>query len=336
VVASTRALRWVGGFGLSLLGLGCAHGSAASGAAPAGAPNDPTQQELARLRHDDAALRRQVKLLEERLGLMERRLQGGGAPEVPVVSLRPAAAGTRQDLSEPSAPSPIRGATPRTRAPSISLANVPHSAPDADELAGLWMGDTADVQEPAVITDDAAYGGGTTTEAEPEPAPPAASGDDRPSFRLVGSRLVSLTQERAPTRPDRPERRTKRGRDALADYEAAMTTYRSGEVVEAEQLFDAFARAYPRHDYADNALYWKGEAAYDQHHYADALAAFTAVVERYGGGNKAPDALLKIGLSYDRLGDRANARDVLTQLIAAYPQAQASDIARAKLVEFKD
>jgi TolA-binding protein len=57
------------------------------------------------------------------------------------------------------------------------------------------------------------------------------------------------------------------------------------------------------------------------------------VVERYGGGNKAPDALLKIGLCYGRLGDLANARDVLEQLIAAYPSAHASGIARDKLSE---
>jgi TolA-binding protein len=80
-------------------------------------------------------------------------------------------------------------------------------------------------------------------------------------------------------------------------------------------------------------LYWKGEAAYDQHHYADALASFTEVVERYGGGNKAPDALLKIGLCYDKLGDLANARDVLTQLVAAYPSERASDIARVRISE---
>ena len=83
------------------------------------------------------------------------------------------------------------------------------------------------------------------------------------------------------------------------------------------------------------ALYWKGEAAYDQHHYSDALAAFTEVVERYGGGNKAPDALLKIGLCYQNLGDVENARDVMTQLIGAYPAARASDIARARLAELE-
>ena len=105
------------------------------------------------------------------------------------------------------------------------------------------------------------------------------------------------------------------------------------EVEVSDDDLEAIAREHPRHDYADNALYWKGEAAYDQRNFSGALAAFTAVVERYGGGNKAPDALLKIGLCYHNLGDAANARDVLTELIAAYPGARASDIARVKLAE---
>jgi tol-pal system protein YbgF len=115
-----------------------------------------------------------------------------------------------------------------------------------------------------------------------------------------------------------------------------MGVYRGGQLRAAEIAFDHFARSYPKHDYADNALYWKGEAAYDQAHYADALAAFTEVVKRYGGGNKAPDALLKIGLCYGRLGDPANAKDVLARLVAAYPDANATRIAREKLAELED
>ena len=80
----------------------------------------------------------------------------------------------------------------------------------------------------------------------------------------------------------------------------------------------AFVAEHPRSDLADNAMYWRGEAYYDQGHYSDALATFTAVIEQYAGGNKASDALLKVGLCYAQLGDLDNARDVLNRLIAAY------------------
>ena len=122
----------------------------------------------------------------------------------------------------------------------------------------------------------------------------------------------------------------------LAEYEAAMGVYKAGRFKEAEIAFGGIVRNNADHDYADNALYWQGEAAYDQQHYADALTAFTAVVERYGGGNKAPDALLKIGLCYGKLGDHENARDVLTQLVAAYPRARATKIAKKRLADFSE
>ena len=142
------------------------------------------------------------------------------------------------------------------------------------------------------------------------------------------TRFVPTDEQRA----KHPQSRRGR-RKVIARYDDAMARLKSGDPAGAELEFEAIAREHPRHDYADNALYWKGEAAYDQRNFSGALAAFTAVVERYGGGNKAPDALLKIGLCYHNLGDAANARDVLTELIAAYPGARASDIARVKLAE---
>lgn len=226
--------------------------------------------------------------------------------ELPVVHLEPQGPPA---ASEPP-PEPARR-TGRT-SKSITL-RTPTPDPDADDQ-GMW-------------TDHAGFA------ATPESQPPPA-GDDSPSYRLVGSRLVELTKENAPTRPDRPGRGRK-AQTIVDEYENALAVYRAGEYVDAQARFEAFARAHPKHDYADNALYWKGEAAYDQQHYGDALAAFTEVVERYGGGNKAPDALLKIGLCYQKLGDQDNAKDVLSQLIVAYPGARASNIARTRLAEIE-
>jgi tol-pal system protein YbgF len=182
---------------------------------------------------------------------------------------------------------------------------------------------------------------------------PGDSGQDeeRRTFKLVGSQLVEATKRKRPPRktskkPSSKKKKTspkahskKRGRttkvsrDPATEYQAARSLYTSGKFIEAEQAFERFARAHPGHEYADNALYWKGEAAYDQRHFSDALAAFTEVIERYGGGNKASDALLKIGLCYGKIGDTANAKDVLEQLVLAYPNARASSIANKKLAE---
>ncbi len=320
---------------LSLTSAACAHSRAP---VESEAIDADRQTEVAQLRRENAALRTRVQNLEERVRMLE---QGGslawgesegegewssasmevptdtgeveevGPRKLPVVKLQPKNGGKISAGPAKGAPPPVEVSVRPSG--SISLSNVPNSgAPEYDEAidaygddSGTWNGESY----------DADAGTGETA-----------------SYRLVGSKLVEATQRKPATVTGKKDRDS----GVAGDYERAMDTYRAGKYADAEAAFEEIVRDHPNHDYADNALYWQGEAAYDQAHYADALEAFTAVVERYGGGGKAPDALLKIGLCYGRLGDTANARDVLTQLVAAYPRSEASKIAKRKLAELED
>lgn len=293
---------------VALASAGCAH-AATRPHPPASA--DDGDDPLVVLQEDNARLRRKLADLEDRVIRLERSADRDDAlpdRDLPVVRLRPPAADAEPEAEAPRPRTQSRALVPSSRSSAARrLADVPDSgAPsEADDDGGLDVG------------------------------PIAASSDERgKSYRLVGNHLVEMTKAKAPKRPDRPARDAA-GNALVAEYETAMALYKAGEIAGAERAFDLFASAHPKHDFADNALYWKGESAYDQGHFDDALTAFTTVVERYGGGNKAPDALLKIGLCYGKLGDVANARDVLTELVAAYPDARASDIARARLVELE-
>ena len=55
------------------------------------------------------------------------------------------------------------------------------------------------------------------------------------------------------------------------------------------------------------------------------------VPELYPGGNKVPDALLKLGLCYQGLNNPKGAEKTLRQLVDAYPQSTAAQIGRQKL-----
>lgn len=256
---------------------------------------------MIQIRRDNAALRRRVQMLEDRVLYLEGRGEGRSP-------------GSRAALDEVAAAATGEHTLPDGRSlPVVRLAPPPGRTAREPEPSRE--------PEPDAEGEDGGYVPGATSEAAR-------------SYRLEGSRLVDLTVQAGPAAPDRPDRSAK-GQAIIDEYEAAMAIYKSGHPDRAEAAFAEFAQRHPAHDYADNALYWKGEAAYDQDHFADALAAFTEVVERYGGGNKAPDALLKIGLCYRQLGDIANARDVLGELVAAYPGERASDIARVKLSELE-
>ena len=75
--------------------------------------------------------------------------------------------------------------------------------------------------------------------------------------------------------------------DAPAEYRAAVDLVRKGgKYEESIAALRAFLEHFPRHDYADNAQYWLGEAFYAQKDYAHALIEFRATIETYPRGNE--------------------------------------------------
>ncbi|NVB40398.1 tol-pal system protein YbgF [Pseudenhygromyxa sp. WMMC2535] len=326
---------------LALAGLGCAHEPVESET-----PSAEASAEIDALRRENASLRTRIQNLEEELRLLEREddwavaTRRGGEP----ISLSAEAGEVewdqqgweQQDTSEGPKELPVIKLTPKERSIESRPAAAPEPPPTSAHMgrrASVSLSTVPNSGAPDYGRDDPALGDYVDARGDAG-APSEAADGETASYRLVGSKLVQATKES----PRQATAKGSRGRGGpvVREYEAAMSIYRDGRYADAEQAFEAIVTAHPDHDYADNALYWQGEAAYDQAHYADALAAFTAVVERYGGGNKAPDALLKIGLCYGRLGDAANARDVLTQLVAAYPRSNASKIAKRKLAELDD
>ncbi len=120
-----------------------------------------------------------------------------------------------------------------------------------------------------------------------------------------------------------------------AVHEKAYEAYSKHRFDEAMALFKKFLQRYPKHDLADNALYWIGETYYDMEDYPNAILAFKEVVTLYAERSKAPDALLKIGYSYLALDDPVNARNYFKRVIKNYPFSDAEAKARAKLKELE-
>ncbi len=70
-----------------------------------------------------------------------------------------------------------------------------------------------------------------------------------------------------------------------------------GEFDEARRAFDAFIESHPDHELTDNAYYWLGETYYVVKDYASASHHFALGLQRFPDGNKAPDIMLKLGMS---------------------------------------
>lgn len=120
-------------------------------------------------------------------------------------------------------------------------------------------------------------------------------------------------------------------RNPLDLYGAAYKLFEAGRYDEGLDLFREFVRRWPNHDYADNSQYWIGECYYSRSDYEQAIQEFGKVLDKYPAGNKAPDALLKVGFSQKKLGRDREANSTLQRLLNKYPYSDAAPKAGMKL-----
>ncbi len=108
---------------------------------------------------------------------------------------------------------------------------------------------------------------------------------------------------------------------ASAQYNAAFGLLRRADYSAAEDALRSFVHQHPKDPLAGNAQYWLGESFYARGRYSDAAAAFAEGYQRYPKGAKAPDGLLKLGMSLARADQKHNACIALMQLDHAFPHA---------------
>ncbi|MDE0780677.1 MAG: tol-pal system protein YbgF [Alphaproteobacteria bacterium] len=98
----------------------------------------------------------------------------------------------------------------------------------------------------------------------------------------------------------------------------------------AEKALSAFVTANPEDPLAGNAQYWLGETFYVRGDYQTAARIFAEGFQRYPGSAKAPDNLLKLGMSLSQLDQKNDACVTLKKLREEYPLAPNSIIQRAE------
>lgn len=91
----------------------------------------------------------------------------------------------------------------------------------------------------------------------------------------------------------------------------------------AEQALRAFITANPNHRLTGNAQYWLGETYYVRRDYQDAASTFAEGLQKYPKSDKAPDNLLKLGMSLALLNHKTEACGALAELNKRYPNAAA-------------
>ena len=111
-------------------------------------------------------------------------------------------------------------------------------------------------------------------------------------------------------------------------YDAAYQMLRRADYGEAEMALREFIEKYPDHELAGNAFYWLGETFYVRDDYEQAAVAFARGYKNFPTGSKAPDNLLKLGISFRGMNQNAEACHTFAKLKLDHSDAPAVIIVR--------
>lgn len=135
-------------------------------------------------------------------------------------------------------------------------------------------------------------------------------------FFSVGESLAAPTQRQDTTR---------------RLYDRVMDEFKHRDYTAAMAGFQLFLELHGQSALAANAQYWIGECQYRMRRYRDALKSFYDVVSNYPLSPKLAAATLKLGQTYDKLGDLEKARLMFDRVVEQYPDSAEAEVARKVL-----
>lgn len=104
-------------------------------------------------------------------------------------------------------------------------------------------------------------------------------------------------------------------------YKIAYDHVLTGDYKLAETEFTSYIAAYPKSSRLPDANFWLGEAQYSQAKYNEAAKTFLNAHQTYGKSPKAPEMLLKLGMSLAALDNNETACATLKEVPRRYPSA---------------
>ncbi len=175
-----------------------------------------------------------------------------------------------------------------------------------------------------------------TPKASAAPSPPSVRkllpGDDGSSPSRVLGKIseADLSAAGAPPTPSSPPVSRKDAEQAAYagilprgsarnSYNYAVGLLRKTDYSGAEKALRAFIAVYAKNPLARNARYWLGETFYVRREFEQAAQIFLAAYQADPKGAKAPDSLLKLGMSLNGLKKKREACAAFGKLKKDYP-----------------
>jgi tol-pal system protein YbgF len=316
--AALLSRRLPGGFcaTISLLALAFAAGCSSSGTPEAKSPED---DRVAQLERENTQLNERLARLErERDEAVAAAQRASKRPVEPEVEREGASADATRG-------SDLEQADERAENSTRPVLTIVKLGPDgAESVIKRAPSSEADAEEEEpeprlrpVLRVHGSEQGGVAHVVESDSEPPGQSVVLAPEGGSSGA-------ETTPALSEAEKKKMRAIAAAAAEYETALSAVRQKNYAKAEPGLRRFLARHADHPYSDNALYWLGECQFQRGDYAGARDSFANVEARYPSENKVPDALLKLALSYERLGQTDEAKKTFERLLAAHPDTAAA------------
>jgi tol-pal system protein YbgF len=166
----------------------------------------------------------------------------------------------------------------------------------------------------------------------PTPAAPGAEPDEAKS--ILPEKSEDADEQAEPPPSDQAPEPPMQSADAQGASPSsfppadAATLYNQGygdllrrDYASAETSFRRLIETHPNDKLAGDAQYWLGESYYVRGQYKNAADAFLKGYKSYGASPKAPDSLLRLGMSLAALGQKEAACSSFAELGTKFPSA---------------
>lgn len=156
-------------------------------------------------------------------------------------------------------------------------------------------------------------------------ASPSAPGAPRTIGQLAaeanGTQPTGITPEDKPQGATAP---TAAAGTAKGDYEVAQNMLERGEYEAAEMAFREFTKKHGKDRLKVDAVFGLGETFYRRNRYREAAEQYLQITTDSPKSNRAPEALLKLGMSLRGLGATPEACGTYSEVNKKYPKASAA------------
>jgi tol-pal system protein YbgF len=122
---------------------------------------------------------------------------------------------------------------------------------------------------------------------------------------------------------------------AEEQYDFAVSFMKIGDYETAEFALKEFIDKNKDHDLAGSAQYWYGETFRIRQLYSDAATAYLDGYQNYPKSKKAPENLLKLGITMVQLGEKDQGCKMISGLKKEYPKANKSVLQKAQYEQKK-